>query len=182
MSLENAKLSNSAHKDETEGDGARSSNLFVSGLFLLSTELILESSHARWSLFILIFSILGLSVVTAVMLSVVLLAIPLVVSSFVVLFLGKAFFLVLTFFLGMLDLVVHLLELVLYGLQELGEFHGFEVSATEVIRLFLLRSGNIHLLSDGRIHLLELAVLTEEKSVEQKKSKDTVESSPEGNV
>lgn len=181
MSLENAKLSDSAHKDETEGDGARSSNLFVSGLFLLSAELILESSHARWS-FILIFSLLGLSVVTAVMLSVVLLAIPLVMSSFVVLFLGKAFFLVLTFFLGMLDLVVHLLELVLYGLQELGEFHGFEVSATEVIRLFLLRSSDIHLLSDGRIHLLELAVLTEEKSVEQKKCKDTVESSPEGDV
>ena len=189
MSLKKTKLANSAHEDESESEGAWTTDGLNSGLFFLSAEFILESSHAWGSLlgFIHLTSLLILRSSVMTMMSVV-------VSSslmMVLLLFGHLLLLLLSFFLLgllLLHLVFHVLGLLFNVgkdlLEKIGHFHSLSIrlkESTTKVR-FLNGSSDVQLLGNLRIDILDLAFLAEQKSVEQEEEEDAVESSPEGDV
>lgn len=188
VSLKKTKLANSAHEDESESEGAWTTDSLNSGLFFLSAEFILESSHAWGSLvgFIHLTSLLILRSVMTMMSVVVSSSLMMVLLLFGHLLLPLLSFLLLGLLL--LHLVFHVLGLLSNVgkdlLEEIGHFHSLSIrlkESTTKVR-FLNGSSDVQLLSDLRIDILELTFLAEQESVEQQEEEDTVESSPEGDV
>lgn len=168
VSLEDAELANGGEEDKQEAERAHATDAFDSGL-LLSVEFILESSHAWGSFVLVIVFILRLRSVMPLVVS-----LSLAIVSSVMSWLLFSLLLFTELRLFGLFLKLELLSDLIHEVKVL------EVSTTEIHGLLL--SSDVVLLSNLRIHILELGLFSGQESIEQKEEEEAVESPPEGNV